>query len=246
MKNIDKETILKIMICFSISGFLYYLICSNRIGDFVHPRIVAILKVSIILFIIIAFALLFQLNNKSYVKRKLTGYYIYIIPLLILFIAINFAPTSKYIASNINSIREKIASDNAEVITHKTMVKVPIKSDKNTFEVNDENFIDFLNLVNNNFDDISNKTIIITGFIYKDNSINKNEFALVRILMSCCSADTKVVGIICNNQLDKTLKNDSWVKVTGRLERNKEGEVTLKINDMNLIDKPKNIYIYYH
>lgn len=244
MKNIDKETVLKIIVDLCISGFLYFLICSNKVGEFVHPRIIIFIKLSIVLFIIIAFVLLFETQNKSYVKRKLNGYYVYIIPFLILCIFINFAPTSAYISSDINNIREKIASDNEEVLSNKKKIQRLIEND--IFEVGEENYIDFLNLASKDYEAISKKTITMTGFVYRDNSLNKDEFALVRILMSCCSADTKVVGMICNKELDKSYKNDTWVKVSGRLQKNNKGEAILKINSIKVIDKPSNIYIYYH
>ena len=95
------------------------------------------------------------------------------------------------------------------------------------------------------------KKISITGFVYRDDTVSKNEFVVGRLMIVCCTADAEVAGVLCDWSKSPTLKNDQWVKVTGTIDSELhkfEGKdqmiPVIRVNHIEPIDKPKNQYIY--
>jgi putative membrane protein len=91
------------------------------------------------------------------------------------------------------------------------------------------------------------------GFIYKQNGLNKDEFILSRILVSCCAADAQIVGVLCDYSKGDELTEGTWVNIVGTLREreykdDKSGEVSIipkiKVDKLEKIDKGSNEYIY--
>lgn len=60
--------------------------------------------------------------------------------------------------------------------------------------------------------------ITMTGFVFKDPELFKeNEFVPARLMMSCCAADLAPAGLLCKYDKTSELKADSWVTVQGTL-----------------------------
>jgi putative membrane protein len=58
--------------------------------------------------------------------------------------------------------------------------------------------------------------ITATGFVCKDPELLKDdEFALARLMMTCCAADLMPVGFVCRSEAASQLKAESWVTVDG-------------------------------
>lgn len=61
-------------------------------------------------------------------------------------------------------------------------------------------------------------TIVMTGYVFKDPNIYKeDEFVPARLMMSCCVADLSPAGIVCKYDKASELKENSWVTVEGTL-----------------------------
>jgi len=61
-------------------------------------------------------------------------------------------------------------------------------------------------------------TVVMTGFVFKDPEILKeNEFVPARPMMSCCVADLAPAGLLCIYDKASELKAESWVTVEGTL-----------------------------
>lgn len=95
------------------------------------------------------------------------------------------------------------------------------------------------------------KSISITGFVYRDDTVSKNEFVVGRLMIICCTADAEVTGVLCDWSKASTLKNDQWVKVTGKMDSELhkfEGKnqmiPVIRVDHVEPIDKPKNQYVY--
>ena len=59
----------------------------------------------------------------------------------------------------------------------------------------------------------------IVGFVYRDDYFDSNRFMVGRILLTCCISDAQQIGVLVEGTEDYTqkFKDDSWVKVRGRL-----------------------------
>ena len=58
----------------------------------------------------------------------------------------------------------------------------------------------------------------VIGFVYKDPRSKENEFWVSRFAISCCVADATALGLLVQTPQAQTLKADSWVRVTGKLQ----------------------------
>jgi len=79
---------------------------------------------------------------------------------------------------------------------------------------------------------VYNQRFKLTGFVYKDPTLAKNQFVISRFVITCCIIDATPIGIIveCLNAPD--LKADTWVEVEGLLQKRVIGGAD-KINSVN-------------
>jgi putative membrane protein len=64
-------------------------------------------------------------------------------------------------------------------------------------------------------------TVIMTGFVFKDETMEANEFVPARLAMTCCVADLSPCGLLCKYDKASGLKADAWVTVEGTLHMGK-------------------------
>jgi len=61
------------------------------------------------------------------------------------------------------------------------------------------------------------KKIHFKGLVIKDSSIPRGSFICGRPIMTCCADDTRYGGVVCKWKNSETLKNESWVEITGKI-----------------------------
>lgn len=90
--------------------------------------------------------------------------------------------------------------------------------------------------------------ISFEGRIYKNEKMNaKNEFATVRLLMSCCAVDIIPYGPVCEGIDVTRLEENTWVTVEGRItcrQGGKEMEPCIRVLGIRRTAPPKQEYIY--
>ncbi|EGW36626.1 TIGR03943 family protein [Desulfosporosinus sp. OT] len=59
----------------------------------------------------------------------------------------------------------------------------------------------------------------LTGFVYKDPKLAKNQFVISRFVITCCIVDATPIGIIVESPDAPNLKADNWVEVEGILQK---------------------------
>jgi putative membrane protein len=59
----------------------------------------------------------------------------------------------------------------------------------------------------------------LTGFVYKDPTLAKNQFVISRFVITCCIIDATPIGIIVESPDAPNLKADTWVEVEGLLQK---------------------------
>lgn len=59
----------------------------------------------------------------------------------------------------------------------------------------------------------------LTGFVYKDPKLAKNQFVISRFVITCCIVDATPIGIIVESPYTPNLKADTWVEVEGLLQK---------------------------
>jgi len=278
-KKVNLNELIWFLILIGFTCYFYMIISTNKLTLFVHPKMVKYVKFALYFFIILV---IFQGKNiyaiKKAKKLKL-GYIMFLIPLVLGILlkpegisidsAINkgFSLTSQL---KINTLKHKhtVLADGTEVCdinekdTHSTdnasgTLKGALESisllKETTINMTSGNFINTYDDIYGNPHKHIGRAINIKGFIYNQKGLNKDEFILSRIVVSCCAADAQLVGILCDYSNEKKFTEGTWVNIEGTLgEREykdfKSGEVSvipiIKINKLEKTDKSGNEYIY--
>ncbi|MEG0295072.1 MAG: TIGR03943 family protein [Clostridium sp.] len=233
MKRINLEPILKIGILLGFLVFFLKIIISGDINLYVHPRITPFVIVSVLALALIIIFYIPQIFKVKTSKRRLVSYLIFIIPLVI-----GFSMNAQAMTSNM------IKNDNLSI----SIPGIDASStSKERVVIENSNFLEFIDDSVENYNKYKSKEIEISGFVYKDVNYQNNEFAIARFMMTCCSADMKIVGLKCiiNNEI--TYTNDTWVKAIGTLELqniNGDNVTVLNIREIEEVNAPKNQYVY--
>ncbi|MBU5441741.1 TIGR03943 family protein [Paenibacillus sp. MSJ-34] len=87
--------------------------------------------------------------------------------------------------------------------------------------VPEEGFIETITAIDIFKDLFVGKTAELSGFVYRDESMKRNQFAVTRFEVQCCSADASAFGIMVELDEAPKYKTDDWVKVTGIIGKSK-------------------------
>ncbi len=118
--------------------------------------------------------------------------------------------------------------------------------DNKKIEIPSNQYTNVLNEVHENLDSYIGKEIVFTGYIYRINYLEKNQFVLARNMIINPASQTVVVGFLSEYDKINEFDNLSWVKVSGVIEKgNLDGEIPiLKINSIEKTNKPKDEFVY--
>lgn len=243
MKRFNFDELLWFIILILLDISISYLILSNKIDFYVGKKMIKYAYFTVIMISIIS---VFQLTNIFTCKGS-TNLKIKLIPIILALmlggISIETLGTFKHSELNkelkSNSIDIKSLYEyesNFNIIDNKNNLNLQDKISLNrNNEKNSEGDInvskgkeDELLIINEDnamkLEDIRvnpknyiGKKLIIHGFVCKENYLNQNQFIIGRIVITCCAADSKIVGIIGEYDKAGDLNENDKVIVTGRI-----------------------------
>lgn len=91
------------------------------------------------------------------------------------------------------------------------------------------------------------KKMELAGFVFREEKMEDNRFIVARFALQCCSADAAPYGIIVDYGRAKAFADDTWVKVTGTIQKAKYGDLdvlAVKADKVEKIAAPKSAYVY--
>lgn len=118
---------------------------------------------------------------------------------------------------------------------------------KDKIEITDDRFIQMLSTLEMNVQDFQGKEVEMVGFVYREDDFDENEAVIARFGVSCCVADASVYGAFSKSDSMRTIKTDSWVKVSGIIEKKDYNGYILpyiNITSLEKIDAPLQAYVY--
>jgi putative membrane protein len=71
------------------------------------------------------------------------------------------------------------------------------------------------------------KAVSVTGMVYRDNTVPPNSFLCYRLIMWCCVADARAVGVLVEHEKASELADRDWVTVTGTVGQGRLKEVSM-------------------
>lgn len=239
MKKFNINELLKFLILLGFTTFFYYLILSKKLILFINPKVSKYTFLAAILFTILSF---YQFTKIFTVKTKLHFNVNYIF--MVLTLLIGFYSTKTNLNPNIankKGINNKFKAVSADDLTSKNN-NCNKKSQYIIFT--DNNYFKNLSNIENDLNETyKGKKIIINGFIYKEDTFKKDEFVIARLMITCCAADSQVVGLMCKYPKTLELQQDTWMRVEGTLDFINNHPI-IKVDSIITINPPENVYVY--
>ncbi|OLO42689.1 TIGR03943 family protein [Alkalihalophilus pseudofirmus] len=113
--------------------------------------------------------------------------------------------------------------------------------------VTDENYLDIMTVLDIYMDQFIGKEIVITGFVYREPEFEDNQMVVARFAMTCCVADAAVYGTLIETNLAQEYENDTWVHVSGTLDRTEYNGYPIPLihlREITVIDEPDQPYVF--
>ncbi|MFC5406123.1 TIGR03943 family putative permease subunit [Cohnella soli] len=116
-----------------------------------------------------------------------------------------------------------------------------------TIHVHTVGYLEMLTMLDLYQANFKGKQIVISGFVYREDDMEQDEFVVSRMAMQCCSADATPYGFLVRWDKGASLKKDTWISMTGTLSTtvyrgNKI--IRLEANKIKIIPAPKDPYVY--
>ena len=113
-------------------------------------------------------------------------------------------------------------------------------------EISAKNYTNVLKTVHENIDNDVVMKIRFTGYIYRVSDLNDNQFVLARDMIISSNSQFLVVGFLCEYKNAKDFPDDTWVTVTGEIQKGDyHGDIPiLMITDISESQKPSEEYVY--
>jgi putative membrane protein len=233
-----------ILLCYSF--FFLWLVVSDTIVKYVHPRYKIFIIISCLMAVLIILALLSSVKTKSHEKFSIPHAILLILPLLFAYATrnmdVNYSDNVTF--SNNSSQYEDMEGD----IETKIPDFIKEAREGKSITLNDKHFVLIMDDIYNNPVKYNKKTITVTGMSLKRKFANiKEEFAIARLMMVCCAADVQPAGFICRYKDAADVLPNRWYKITGTiiLINNKNSIVPIiEVAEANNAEKPANEYVY--
>jgi len=263
LAEFNLDVLFKIMILLGFALFFFLIIKNGQVLIYVHPRIVPYMYFAIIAIILMV---LFSLPDlrKGPNNSVCLSYLIFLLPLLTAFMPpqtmdaspISFGSTKAGVVSSDDSAGDPSISSRAEESLsarysdsdqESEVITPDIEILDGPIVVDDNNFFQWSQEIFIGLDAYAGMQIEATGFILRDEQFETNDFALARLLMTCCVADTVPIGFLCRYENSANLEELSWIKVTGNIQvvdYNGQTWPVIVIDKLEKTSKPKNEYVY--
>ncbi|MFE6798205.1 TIGR03943 family putative permease subunit [Paenibacillus chitinolyticus] len=116
-----------------------------------------------------------------------------------------------------------------------------------TILIGEKGFMERLTAVDLFAGNFAGKQMEISGFVYREDDMPKNQFVVARLTMQCCSADASPYGVIVEAPGADSYLKDTWVTVKGTIRKSVyEGKDVMKLEGavIRKIKEPSSPYVY--
>ncbi|MCI1577685.1 TIGR03943 family putative permease subunit [Clostridium beijerinckii] len=220
MKRFNFDEFLWFIVLILLDLSVIYLISTGSIGFYIGSNMIKYFYITIVMISIIT---VFQIKNiftpKGSMNIKIKLFPI-ILALIIGFISINKQQTFKHSELNLEILENKTSViDRKSLYEHEfeyNFKKSNTGNNEETIRI-DEHNPTMLDDIRINPEKYIGKKLEIHGFVCKENYLNKNQIIIGRIIMTCCAADSKIVGIVGDYDKSYQLKENDKIKVIGEV-----------------------------
>ncbi len=166
----------------------------------------------------------FKLNKKKISKIIL------IVAGIICFILLSLA-----IAEFVNKLQ-----NNTAITTVSDVIPSP-----EVANLTEENYTNILKEVHENLNTYLGQQISFTGYVYRVADLKENQFILAREMIINSKNQTVVVGFLCELDNAKDYKDNTWIKITGTIQKGYYyGDIPyIDISNIEEVSKPEKEFV---
>jgi putative membrane protein len=113
--------------------------------------------------------------------------------------------------------------------------------------IQEDIYIETLTTLDLFLDTFVGKKVQLSGFVYREDGMNEQQFVVGRFALQCCSADAAPYGVMVEYDNAQNIADDEWVTVTGTLTKTTFNDYEImKIDVENVIsiEEPDSPYVY--
>lgn len=198
MRRFNFDEFLWFIVLILLDLSIIYLTFTGKIDFYIGKKMIKYIYITIVMIsaiTIIQLRNVFTSKGNLSLKRKLLPI---ILTMILGIISINKQGTFKHIELNRELKESKESSIDMKSLYEHELDYSTIKSENHKKEilvVNEANAM-ILDDIRINPKKYIGRNLEIRGFVCKESYLNKNQFIIGRIVMDCCAADSKIVGII--------------------------------------------------
>ena len=238
--SLNFNAVLKALLLFGFAAFYLRSVFTGTVSQYVHPRIIPYLVFAAAVMIIIGILLLASAAGSRSKSGSSWQLIFFALPLLMA-----FTLPPQPLAADTNAVGDlQLSSAAAGQESQSNVAAIP---EDGPIDIESGNYYPILCDLYTDLDKYVGRTVTVTGFVFRDESFASDQFVAARLLMVCCAADMQTVGLLCQYDDAATLESDSWVAVTGVLQKvpfGGEDVPCIAVESVEAVEEPEDAYIY--
>lgn len=239
-KSLNLNAVLKALLLFGFAAFYLRSVATGTVSQYVHPRIVPYLVFAAAVMIVIGVLLIAGAAGSHSKSGSSWQLIFFALPLLMA-----FTLPPEPLAADTNAVGDLQLSSAA--VGRETQSNVGAIPEGGTIVIESGNYYPVMCDLYTDIDKYVGRTVTVTGFVFRDESFGTDQFVAARLLMVCCAADMQTVGLLCQYDGAASLESDSWVTVTGVLQKvpfGGEDVPCIAVESVVAAEEPADAYIY--
>ncbi len=253
-RRLNVDAILKILL---LGGFAYFFsqtLNSGRALLYVNPKMIPFIKFGIIAMCVMMAVTLPELFTIPRRKLRLTPYTIFFIPLLLALVFPAVALDSTSLAGRTVDMGGTVVVQEGPQSIIPTDADRPLDVESagivpmgGKIVIDDENFVVWLTALYQLPGEHLGLDVEISGFVHKTEDLEPQTFLLSRFIMTCCTADMQLSGILCHYDQAEELTVDTWFRINGTITVelfNNRPIPAIVVDRITEIEKPEIPYVF--
>jgi putative membrane protein len=233
------------LLLFGLLLFLGIKVIISQLTWYINARFVSITQIGILFLAILVYRLVIEIRHSRHAHEHHQGHAISPINLLIMLIPLLvgiFIPARPLGAAAISS---------KGFTTSSPLVSSQAASRQFETESGQRDILDWVTLfdVEDDLNPLMGQEASVVGFVYQDERLPEGEFFVSRIVVSCCAADGFPVVMIVAWPEAGSLKQDTWVRVSGPVDKTyfdqqPQAIPFIRAKTVEIVPQPNQPYLY--
>lgn len=253
------HSLIKSLVLLSSFNLIRSLLNTEQLSLYIHPRFTFFTEAADYLLLIMFLAELSRVIliskgsinsldqhfHNHFHKHSFNGGYILFVATL--FFAMVF-PNTTLDATQVSNrgLNTRITPSAATVENLPRPLAEELKAGKQ-IEVTDLNYTEVMSELNQFPNDYVGKTVSMTGFVFRSPGQSRNQFSLVRYVITCCTADALPYGILCESKSPEQYPDGTWLEVQGVVQTGQDDDGSvgmIQLASIKKITQPKHPYVF--